>query len=181
MKINSRAVLSPDLAINLFIWLLNNISAHINLWHNSSNFCPVCFQTRWTSNAAESDNRPYSSVWTPLWTLISPRLLLVFMWGNFWMNLAHIGLPLRKKICENTKEGLWNHILQLYLHLENLGCENKKQQQTVERTNSPTLLSLSDKLNRLRRCGMAQNYIILHKVVQRLFQRNFKISHRRHI
>jgi hypothetical protein len=37
------------------------------------------------------------------------------------------------------------------------------------------------KLNSLQRCDIAQNYRILHRVVQRLSQHNLKISHHRHI
>jgi hypothetical protein len=37
------------------------------------------------------------------------------------------------------------------------------------------------KLNSLQRYDIAQNYTILHRVVQRLSQRNLKISHHRHI
>jgi hypothetical protein len=37
------------------------------------------------------------------------------------------------------------------------------------------------KLNSLKRYDIAQNYRILHIVVQRLSQHNLKISHHRHI
>jgi hypothetical protein len=37
------------------------------------------------------------------------------------------------------------------------------------------------KVNSLQRCVIAMNYIILHRVVQRLPQHNLKISHHRHI
>jgi hypothetical protein len=37
------------------------------------------------------------------------------------------------------------------------------------------------KLNSLQRYDIAQNYRILHRVVQRLSQHNLKISHHRHI
>jgi hypothetical protein len=42
-------------------------------------------------------------------------------------------------------------------------------------------IHLQRKLNSLKRYDIAQNYIILHRVVQRLSQHNLKISHHRHI
>jgi hypothetical protein len=42
-------------------------------------------------------------------------------------------------------------------------------------------IHLLRKLNSLQRCDIAQNYKILHRVVQRLSQHNLKISHHRHI
>jgi hypothetical protein len=42
-------------------------------------------------------------------------------------------------------------------------------------------INLRRKLNSLQRYDIAQNYRILHRVVQRLFQDNLKISHHRHI
>jgi hypothetical protein len=42
-------------------------------------------------------------------------------------------------------------------------------------------IHLRRKLNSLQRYGIAQNYRILHRVVQRLSQYNLKISHHRHI
>jgi hypothetical protein len=43
------------------------------------------------------------------------------------------------------------------------------------------LIYLRRKLNSLQRYDIAQNYRILHRVVQRLSQHNLKISHHRHI
>jgi hypothetical protein len=43
------------------------------------------------------------------------------------------------------------------------------------------LIHLQRKLNSLKRYDIAQNYRILHRVVQRLSQHNLKISHHRHI
>jgi hypothetical protein len=40
---------------------------------------------------------------------------------------------------------------------------------------------LRRKLNSLQRYDIAQNYRILHRVVQRLSQHNLKISHHRHV
>jgi hypothetical protein len=42
-------------------------------------------------------------------------------------------------------------------------------------------IHLRRKLNSLQRYNIAQNYRILHRVVQRLSQHNLKISHHRHI
>jgi hypothetical protein len=42
-------------------------------------------------------------------------------------------------------------------------------------------IHLRRKLNSLQRYGIAQNYRILHRVVQCLSQHNLKISHYRHI
>jgi hypothetical protein len=42
-------------------------------------------------------------------------------------------------------------------------------------------IHLQRKLNSLQRYGIAQNYRIVHTVVQRLSQHNLKISHHRHI
>jgi hypothetical protein len=42
-------------------------------------------------------------------------------------------------------------------------------------------IHLLRKLNSLQRYNFAQNYRILHRVVQRLSQHNLKISHNRHI
>jgi hypothetical protein len=38
-----------------------------------------------------------------------------------------------------------------------------------------------NKLNCLQRYNIAQNYTILHRVVQHLFQQNIKVSHYHHI
>jgi hypothetical protein len=42
-------------------------------------------------------------------------------------------------------------------------------------------IHLRRRLNSLQRYDIAQNYTILHRVVQRLSQHNLKISHHRHI
>jgi hypothetical protein len=42
-------------------------------------------------------------------------------------------------------------------------------------------INLRRKLISLQRYDIAQNYIILHRVVQRLSQHNLKISHHHHI
>jgi hypothetical protein len=42
-------------------------------------------------------------------------------------------------------------------------------------------IHLRRNLNSLQRYGIAQNYRILHRMVQRLSQHNLKISHHRHI